>query len=49
MAKEVSIRLHTELELAEEQRKKSEKLNKDLKSKLDELKDHIDTEVMKYF
>lgn len=45
VAKEVSIRLHSELEQCEEIRKKSEKLNKDLKCKLDELKDQIDAEV----
>ena len=45
VAKEVSIRLHSELEAAEEMRKKSDKLNKDLKFKLDELKDQIDCEV----
>jgi hypothetical protein len=39
--------LHSELEQAEELRKKSDKLNKDLKYKLDELKDQIDSEVRK--
>ena len=45
VAKEVSIRLHSELEQAEEWRVNAEKLNKDLKSKLDELKDFINTDV----
>lgn len=45
VAKEVSIRLHTELEQAEEWRVNAEKLNKDLKTKLDELKEFIDSDV----
>ena len=46
VAKEVSIRLNTELEQAEDWRQTAEKLNKDLKAKLDELKDFIDNDVI---
>lgn len=45
VAKEVSIRLHSELEQAEEWRQNTEKLNSELKNKLDELKEHIDIEI----
>ena len=45
VAQEVSIRLHSELEQAEEWRVNAEKLNKDLKTKLDELKEFIDSDV----
>jgi hypothetical protein len=46
IAKEVSIRLHSELEQNEHWRGKTEKLNRDLKYKIDELKDHIEQEVV---
>ena len=45
IAKEVSIRLHSELEQAQDWRANSELLNKELKKQLDELKDHLDNEV----
>jgi hypothetical protein len=44
IAKEVSIRLHSELEQTENWRFKTEKLNKDLKYKIDELKDQMELE-----
>jgi hypothetical protein len=46
IAKEVSIRLHGELEQAQEWRSTAEKLNKELKKQLDDLKDYLDTEVI---
>jgi hypothetical protein len=45
VAKEVSIRLHSELEQSQECRLTVEKLNKDLKKHLDDLKDLLDAEV----
>lgn len=48
IAKEVSIRLHGELEQAQEWRNTTELLNKDLKKQLDELKDYLDNEVSAY-
>jgi len=45
IAKEVSIRLHTELEQAQEWRNSTDLLNKELKKQLDELKDYLDNEV----
>lgn len=45
IAKEVSIRLHGELEQAQEWRSTAEKLNRELKKQLDDLKDYLDTEV----
>ena len=45
IAKEVSIRLHGELEQAQEWRLTTEKLNKELKKQLDDLKDYLDNEV----
>ena len=45
VAKEVSIRLHSELEQSQECRLTIEKLNKELKKHLDDLKDFIDAEV----
>jgi hypothetical protein len=48
VAKEVSIRLHGELEQAQEWRITAEKLNRELKKQLDDLKDFIDNEVF-YF
>jgi hypothetical protein len=45
IAKEVSIRLHGELEQAQEWRLNTEKLNKELKKQLDDLKDYLDNEV----
>ena len=45
VAKEVSIRLHSELEQSQECRLTVEKLNKELKKHLDDLKDFIDVEV----
>ena len=49
VAKEVSIRLNGELEQAQEWRQTSEKLNKELKKQLDDLKDFIDNEVRFFF
>ena len=49
IAKEVSIRLHTELEQAQEWRNSTDLLNKELKKQLDELKDYLDNEVFTYF
>ena len=49
IAKEVSIRLHGELEQAQEWRLTAEKLNNELKKQLDELKDHLDNEVYIFF
>lgn len=49
IAKEVSIRLHGELEQAQEWRITTENLNKELKKQLDELKDHLDNEVFIQF
>ena len=46
IAKEVSIRLHGELEQAQEWRLTTEKLNKELKKQLDDLKDYLDNEVI---
>lgn len=45
IAKEVSIRLHSELEQAQEWRNNTDQLNKELKKQLDELKDYLDNEV----
>ena len=45
IAKEVSIRVHSELEQAQEWRTTTEKLNEELKKQLDELKDYLDNEV----
>lgn len=45
IAKEVSIRLNGELEQAQEWRSTTEKLNKELKKQLDDLKDYLDNEV----
>ncbi len=42
----MSIRLHGELEQAQEWRITTENLNKELKKQLDELKDHLDNEVI---
>lgn len=42
VAKEVSVRLHTELEKTEEARKITEKLNFALKQQLDILKESLD-------
>lgn len=49
IAKEVSIRLHTELEQAQEWRNSTDLLNKELKKQLDELKDYLDNEVFYLF
>lgn len=49
IAKEVSIRLHTELEQAQEWRNNTDELNKELKKQLDELKDYLDNEVSHQF
>jgi hypothetical protein len=48
VAKEVSIRLHGELEQAQDWRVTAEKLNKELKKQLDDLKDFIDNEVFTF-
>jgi hypothetical protein len=45
IAKEVSIRLHGELEQAQEWRTSTDLLNKELKKQLDDLKDYLDNEV----
>jgi hypothetical protein len=46
VAKEVSIKLNSELELAQELKTATEKLNKELKKQLDEIKNHLENEVI---
>ncbi|CAF0782220.1 unnamed protein product [Brachionus calyciflorus] len=45
IAKEVSIRLNGELEQAHEWKQATERLNKELKKQLDDLKDYLDNEI----
>jgi hypothetical protein len=47
IAKEVSVRLHTELEKSEESRIITEKLNISLKQNLDTLKESLDQKLTK--